>query len=298
MSVRKVLLLAVASLVLAACVAVVCSQAATRRGPAGGEPAVALSPDGTTVATAGGNSGAIELRDAATGELRATLLGHRSTVTTLAFSPDGKTLASADVPVARAKLWDLATGEELPFKGPPWLDEYDDYIQGLAFSPDGKTLAVASFHAVGLWDVASGKYTAVYGRGGSRPLSLSIRWSLDRLFNDVPSEWVNAVSYTADGKLLAHLTNGETERSQEVPAALVNRAGVLCGLAAGLLFLAGACCVRLPATRGEGRLSAFPRRPAPVPQDDEPGPSLLLLVLCGPVAVLLFMALCVACSSP
>jgi WD40 repeat protein len=37
------------------------------------------------------------LWDVATGELRATLSGHDSSVHGVAFSPDGQTLASADV---------------------------------------------------------------------------------------------------------------------------------------------------------------------------------------------------------
>src|SRR5262249_9139382 len=55
---------------------------------------IALSPDGTTVAT-GEIEGTVRLWQAATGKPLATLKGHTATVISVAFAPDGKTLASA-----------------------------------------------------------------------------------------------------------------------------------------------------------------------------------------------------------
>jgi hypothetical protein len=172
----------------------------------------------------------------ATKELRFTLEGHRSGITTLAFSPDSKTLASTDIPTAIAKLWDVSTGKELPFVGPQWLDDYDDYIQDMVFSPDGKTLAVASFHAVGLWDVVRGRWTAVYGRGGSRPLCFCVGSILDWLGRE-PVAYVRSASYAPDGKLILRMGAEKQEWMQEVPGQPVSRLGVLCGLLSGLLFL-------------------------------------------------------------
>ncbi|MBE7502513.1 MAG: protein kinase [Verrucomicrobiales bacterium] len=74
---------------------------------------VAFSPDGALLAsTAGYTEPLIRLWDAATGEPRGTLEGHRAFVLGLAFWPDGKTLASASADQT-IRLWEVATGRSL-----------------------------------------------------------------------------------------------------------------------------------------------------------------------------------------
>ena len=113
--------------------------------------AVAYSPDGRTIATAGEDK-LITLRDAATREPVKTLAGHTDIVAGLAFSPDGKTLASASFD-RTARLWDVANGKERAS-----LQGHTNWVFAVAFSPDGETLATASYDKTArLWDVANGK---------------------------------------------------------------------------------------------------------------------------------------------
>jgi glucose/arabinose dehydrogenase len=116
---------------------------------------MALSPDGTTVAT-GEIDGTVRLWQAATGKSLATLKGHTALVVGLAFAPDGKTLASTSAGNdQRVCVWEVATGKrlhELPDRLPEGFC--------LAYSPDGKTLAAGGRGAgvtIHFWDVATGK---------------------------------------------------------------------------------------------------------------------------------------------
>ena len=111
--------------------------------------ALALSPDGTKLATAGGDW-TVHLWEVNTGKYIKSLMGHPSAVNAVAFSPDGKILASAG---STLRLWDANTGELLH------ADNKDlGSISLIAFSPDGKTLATGGGwdHTVHLWDVEMG----------------------------------------------------------------------------------------------------------------------------------------------
>ncbi len=109
---------------------------------------VALSPDGTTLATTSQDN-TISLVDAETGAERASLIGHTKKPKRVAFSPDGKTLASyADNDTVI--VWDAKTGDRkqtLEFSS-PWLD--------LAFSPSGNTLAIGE-RSLSFYNLETGK---------------------------------------------------------------------------------------------------------------------------------------------
>jgi WD40 repeat protein len=97
--------------------------------------ASALSPDGTILAI-GLRDGAIQLWDARTLELRATLLGHFNLVRGVAFSPDGRVLVS-DSTDGTVRLWDVAAGEELLTRA--WW-QIGAALGQPRFAPDGRTL--------------------------------------------------------------------------------------------------------------------------------------------------------------
>jgi RNA polymerase sigma factor (sigma-70 family) len=146
---------------------------------------IALSPDGTTVAT-GEVDGTVRLWQAATGKSLATLKGHTAIVGGLAFAPDGRTLASAgnDQLVC---VWDVATGKRLHE-----LRGHLSEVFCVAFAPDSQTLASggrgkgATIH---FWEVATGK--------GLRPLQGL-------------QEEIWGLSFSPDGKTLAGACGRQT----------------------------------------------------------------------------------------
>lgn len=110
--------------------------------------AIALSPDGKTLAS-GGFDSCVRLWDIASGKQRHVLEGRRGWVFSVAFSPDGKTVAGggATDDACDTCLWDSATGK-LVRK----FEEDGAMAQTLAFSPDGKVL-VAAGELLGSWHI-------------------------------------------------------------------------------------------------------------------------------------------------
>src|SRR5262249_35780794 len=111
---------------------------------------IALSPDGTILATASGLE--IQLWDVRTQEKLSKCLGHRERILELAFSPDGKNLASAGGENT-AGLWDVASGTLRSM-----LTGHKASVFHVAFSPDGRTLVSRSYEPDGLklWHVQTG----------------------------------------------------------------------------------------------------------------------------------------------
>lgn len=98
---------------------------------------LAFSPDGTALASAGGNTDDFDIRlwDVDSGQLLQTLTGHSSIVWRLAFSPDGSMLASASSD-GTAKVWDWRSASLIKS-----LD-FPNEVISVSFSPDGQVLAV------------------------------------------------------------------------------------------------------------------------------------------------------------
>jgi WD40 repeat protein len=142
--------------------------------------AVAFSPDGTRLASAGGDSrlggtrqpGEITVWDVCTGRELLSLKGHTGEVTGVAYSPDGKRLASASQD-GTVRVWDADRGAPvLLCRGPAGT------VYGVAFSPDGRRLAGGcSDEAARVWDAATGK--ELYALGGHTGAVQGVAFSPD-----------------------------------------------------------------------------------------------------------------------
>lgn len=136
-----------------------------------GAYAVAWSPDGSKVASAGVR-GAVDITDATTGATLNSLYGHTYPVRGVAWSPDGTKLASGSWD-HRVKLWDAASGAEL-FN----LEGHADYVNAVAFSPDGTKLASASSdRTLKVWKVSDGSLLQTLT--GATDSILALAWSPD-----------------------------------------------------------------------------------------------------------------------
>src|SRR5262249_37627032 len=109
-------------------------QVATLDGGAGGVRAVAFSPDGARLASAGAD-GTVRVWDRRAAREILPLGGPGDAITGVAFSLDGRRLAGGSAAGA-LRVWDAARGEELA----TWRGHAAG-VTGLAFDPDGRRLA-------------------------------------------------------------------------------------------------------------------------------------------------------------
>jgi WD40 repeat protein len=102
--------------------------------PSGAIYGLAYSPDGSLIATAGGDK-SIGLWDVQKNLLTRTFRGHSSGVSAVAFHPGGRRLASASRDKS-VRIWDVEQG-----KNTLTLNGHGREVLGVAFSPDGSVLA-------------------------------------------------------------------------------------------------------------------------------------------------------------
>ena len=113
--------------------------------------AVAISPDGTLIAS-GGYGGAVNLWNARTGNNIRSLVGHSDQVERIAFSPDGTRLATASFDKT-ARVWDSLTGSPVLT-----LTGHTGKLRSVAWSPDGTQLATGALDSsVRIWQASTGQ---------------------------------------------------------------------------------------------------------------------------------------------
>jgi WD40 repeat protein len=204
--------------------------------------ALAYSPDGRLLATAGSYDGLLIVWDAANGRRLSDLQTGLKEVTALGFSPDGALLAAVGDGEARracrVRVWDWKTGGlQLDEGGPAAL------VSHLAFSGNGGQLAVGTREATpggvqvwrpgrgGTWTADGGGPVAfqpdgvrVVGSGGDGRLRLwSARTGEEAL---AFAGGGLAAGFSADGRRLLSLAEaGGADGGQEYVATLWDAAG-------------------------------------------------------------------------
>ncbi|MFB2893094.1 WD40 repeat domain-containing protein [Aerosakkonemataceae cyanobacterium BLCC-F50] len=198
----------------------------TLNGHSGKASSVAVSHDGSTLAS-GGDDNTIKLWHLGTGELLQTLNGNSGRVLAINVSPDGQILASSHRTSDRSciKIWQLQTGELIRT-----LTGHNKWIYSLAISPDGKTL-ISGSHKIKTWQLETGEplhsitghKKCVYSlaispdgekfasSGGDKTVKV---WHLQsgELIHNLEGhfDWVRSVVISPDGEMLASGSDDNT----------------------------------------------------------------------------------------
>lgn len=153
-------------------------------------PAIAISPDGQTIAS-GSYEGKILLWSVATGQDRPSPEPQESGIQQLAYTPDGTRLISAQSD-GSIRLWDTRTNKQQA------LRQHDDGIWWMALSPDGQLVAYVSYTGTPQAITSSTLWLWTLGTDDDR-----------KIISFPDGVLVNSVAFNPDGdQLLYSTTNG------------------------------------------------------------------------------------------
>lgn len=157
--------------------------------------ALALSPDGKTLITAGTDN-SIRISDLIKGTNHVIYEDIRYWISSMDFSKDGNTVAITMGTTIR--LWDITTNTERAS-----LEGHTSGIESVVFSPDGKTLASGSNDGtIRFWDINTGKELSAINAGYS--YSYIYTYSAER------------VQFSKDNTILVSSSAGDNKKGWDV----------------------------------------------------------------------------------
>ena len=188
---------------------------------AGGVTALAFSPDGNRLASAGAD-GSVKIWEVESAKQFVAIEAHAGSVNAVVFAPNGESFATAGADKT-FKIWKVNNPDKPALTSP----EHKGPVLAVAFSSDGKQIASGSGEAaksgqVQVWDAGKGKLVHAFAELTDAVTTLSFHpklprlasggkdkkvrvWSLTlkkQLYEDLHKEGLIKVQYSADGKVM------------------------------------------------------------------------------------------------